>query len=104
MDKGTAGCAQGKDEGEDALNELLNSANFKDVIGKMEDRKLAEWTAEQVFSICKTCETHRSLLENHDKRLKVLEKFTWKMFVVTGSSGGGVFGIIYAIIQVVKGG
>ena len=74
---------------------MLNEMDFEQRIKKMPDRDLQEFTARQIFSVCKRC-------ERHEKRIINLETLDRRMIVAGGGVGAVISGAVYAIIQLVK--
>lgn len=74
---------------------MLNEMEFERQLKKMPDRDLQEFTARQIFAICKRC-------ERHEKRLNNLESIDRQMILKGSGVGAGMFGLVYGIIELVK--
>lgn len=74
---------------------MLNEMDFEKRLKEMPDRDLQEFTARQIFSICKRCEVH-------GKRITALESLDRRMLIAGGAVGSGTFGVLYGVVQVIK--
>lgn len=74
---------------------MLNEIEFERQIKAMADRDLQEFTARQIFGICKRC-------ERHDKRISNLESIDRQMILKGSGVGAGAFGLVYGIIELIK--
>ena len=73
-------------------NSIINEAEFENAIRTMSDRQLTEFTARQIFDVCKNCAVQSA-------RLDVLEGRDKKFVGVVGGVGGVLGGAIIAVLN-----
>ncbi len=71
---------------------FLGGLELEEHLDKMSDRDLMEFTARQVFAICRRCETE-------DKRITTLENRDKRVFGITGGIGGIIGAIFIAMVD-----
>jgi len=77
-------------------NEMLDELQFDKLIKGKTDRELSEFTARQVFELCRE-------VEAGSKRIDSLESHDRKTFGIAGGIGGGAATVLgVAIVAILK--
>ncbi len=71
---------------------LENDAEFNNEIEKMDDRQLSEFTATQLYVLCKKC-----VIE--EKKIKALENRDYKFSIAIGSISGTLGAILTILVD-----
>lgn len=76
------------------MNDMIDELTFKEKIKTLSDREISEFTALQLYDMCKLC-------SDHTIKIQRLEDRDHKQFGVAGGIGGAIVAIVGAVIVTV---